>query len=229
MPRLGPGAIIGPVRYVVDLLLPPTCAGCGAEGASFCATCTWSLARREREPAGWPIGLPATIPEGILQLEWCAAFSGPVRSAIHALKYGGDRRAAGPLAAAMAARWLSAGRGGDLLTWVPVHPTRKRERGFDQAELLCRTMAAQLGLPVLGSLQRHHRTVAQHALGRAQRAANVGEAFVVPPAWRPMVAGRWVVVVDDIVTTGATLASCARALLDGGAAAVSALAVARER
>ncbi len=90
-------------------------------------------------------------------------------------------------------------------------------------------MAAELGLSVAGCLQRQHRTSAQHRLGRAQRARNTGGAFVVPDSARAMVAGRWLVVVDDIVTTGATLSGCALALLEAGAMAVSAVAVARDR
>jgi predicted amidophosphoribosyltransferase len=173
--------------------------------------------------------MPASMPDGLLQLEWCAAFSGPVRDALHALKYTGDRRLVEPLGAAMADRWRRAGRGGDTVTWVPVHPARRRDRGFDQAEELARVMAADLRLPVLGSLERRRRTAAQHALGRDERASNVGGVFGAIATERPRIAGRWFIVVDDILTTGATLSDCARALRDNGAAGVSAIVVARER
>ena len=82
------------------------------------------LRRRLYEPAGRPLGLPAAMPAGLVQVEWCATFSGPVRTAIHALKYRGERRLVEPLAAALAERWQRAGAGGDLLTWAPVHPSR---------------------------------------------------------------------------------------------------------
>jgi ComF family protein len=173
--------------------------------------------------------MPATLPPGLLQLEWCAMYSGPVRAALHALKYQGERRLADPLAEALAERWQRAGRGGDVVTWVPVHPTRRRERGFDQAEELARRMAPRVILPAAPLLARRQRTAAQHALGQAQRASNIASAFEARHELSSRYRGAWVVIVDDILTTGATLASCARALLAGGAWAVSAVTVARDR
>jgi len=173
--------------------------------------------------------MPAARPPGLLQLEWCAAYSGPVRAALHAFKYGGERRLREPLAQALADRWTRAGRGGDLVTWVPVHASRRRERGFDQAEELARDMAARLGLAAAPCLVRRQHTAAQHALGQAARVSNTAGAFEASASVHGRLASRWVVVVDDIATTGATLASCAAALLDGGARAVSAITVARDR
>jgi ComF family protein len=129
----------------------------------------------------------------------------------------------------MAARWRAAGRGGDLLVPVPVHAQRRRERGFDQAEDLARACGRALGLPVVAALERRERTAAQHALGRQQRALNVGGAFGLCEGAAGSVAGRWIVLIDDITTTGATLSGCAAALYATGALAVSALTVARER
>jgi len=169
------------------------------------------------------------MPVGLLQLEWCAMYSGPVRAALHALKYGGERRLAEPLASALADRWRQAGRGSEVVTWVPVHPSRRRERGFDQAEELALLMAATLGIPAAPLLERRQRTTAQHALGQAQRATNTTNAFRASQELSERHRGAWVLLVDDILTTGATLAACAAALLDGGAAAVSALTVARDR
>jgi ComF family protein len=217
------------MRALIDLLLPPRCPGCGREGVLLCSRCRAVLDRRLDEPPGVPLGMPASMPDGLLQLEWCAAYSGPVRQALHALKYTGDRRLAGPLGRALAERWRRAGRGGDTVTWVPVHPARRRDRGFDQAEELACVMAAALRLPLLASLERRRRTAAQHALGRDDRASNVGGVFGTMPSERVRIAGRWFVVVDDILTTGATLSDCARGLLDAGAAGVSAIVVARER
>ncbi len=195
----------------------------------LCSTCLVHLARRSDEPPGMPLGMPGALPAGILQLEWCASFTGPTRAAIHALKYDAERRLARPLGAALARRWRRAGVGGDLLSWVPVHPGRRKQRGFDQAELLARAMATAVDIPIAACLERRTRTEAQHALGREARAGNVAGAFVVPDAARGRVADRWVVLVDDVVTTGATLSGCAAALRDAGALAVSAISVARER
>lgn len=195
----------------------------------LCVACRGPLERRLAEPPGYPLGMPVAMPAGLLQLEWCASYSGSVRSAIHALKYRGERRLAEPLAAALAERWARAGAGGELLTWVPVHPSRRRERGFDQAEALARAMAIPLDLPVLGCLVRRRRTVAQHALGQEQRAHNVGGVFAAAESASAALAGRWVIVVDDVMTTGATLSGCARALLEAGVTAVSAITVARDR
>jgi ComF family protein len=152
-----------------------------------------------------------------------------VRQALHALKYRGERRLAEPLGRSIAERWRRSAIGGEILVPVPVHPARLRERGFNQAEDLARACGRVLGLPVLPALERRARTQAQHALGRGQRQANVLGAFGVRDGYARHVAGRWTVLVDDVVTTGATLSGCAAALLDAGALAVSGLAVARDR
>jgi ComF family protein len=217
------------MRNFLDLLLPPRCPGCGREGAIFCDTCAAPLRRRIGEPPGVPLGMPARMPADVVQLEWCAMYSGTVRRALHALKYGGERRLVEPLADALAARWRGAAAGGELMTWVPVHHSRRRERGFDQAEELARATAQRLDLPVYHVLERRQRTDAQHALGQQARAGNTAGAFAVPDHAQLRVRGQWVVVVDDIITTGATLAGCGRTLLDAGALAVSALCVARDR
>jgi ComF family protein len=119
--------------------------------------------------------------------------------------------------------------GGDILVPVPVHAAKKRQRGFDQAELLARGVSRELGIPMLYALQRAAKTTAQHSLGRGARASNVAAAFGVAPRFLGDVSGGWIVLVDDVVTTGATLAGCARALYESGAFAVSALTLARER
>lgn len=217
------------MRRLLDLVVPATCAGCGVEGAPLCARCAEPLRRRRHEPPGVPVGLWAPLPVGLVQLEWCATFSGPVRDALHALKYRGERRLGPLLADALAERWRRAGRGGDVLVPVPIHAARRRERGFDQAEDLAACTARELGLPWLAALERRTRTVAQHSLGRRQRALNMGGAFVVRDRDREAVADRWVIVVDDVSTTGVTLSECAAALLAAGARAVSGLTVARDR
>lgn len=214
---------------ILDGVFPATCAGCGREGALLCPRCLPALYARSGERAGVPFGLPATLPSPLVQLEWCAPFSGPVRGALHALKYAGERRLAEPLGRALAARWREAGAGGDVLVAVPVHAERARGRGYDQAVLLAEAAGRELGLPAVVALERTRATVAQYQLGRGERAANVTGAFGPHRGAAGRVAGRWVVLVDDVVTTGATLAACAATLMDAGAVAVSAIAVAHER
>jgi predicted amidophosphoribosyltransferase len=243
---------------VLDLAFPARCPGCGREGAPICDACLPALDARLDRPAGIPIGLPSDIPPPILQLEWCAPFSGVVRRALHELKYAGETRLARPLGAAVARRWARVGAGGDVLVPVPVHAERRQRRGYDQAELIARVAAADLGLPCAPILERARATVAQFDLDRATRATNVRGAFALRPPpgeidpgrdpahdpgrdpadtrpadtrpadTRPL-AGRWVVLVDDVVTTGATLSACAEPLLRAGAFGVSAITVARER
>ena len=170
------------------------------------------------------------MPLPLAQLEWCAPFSGPVRAALHQLKYGGERRLADPLGRAMAERWRAASAGGNVVVPVPVHAERARRRGYDQAVLLARAASGRLGLPCVVALERTRATRPQFDLGRKARGANVAGAFAARASPQGgSVAGAWVVLVDDVVTTGSTLVACAAALYDAGAVAVSALTVARER
>jgi predicted amidophosphoribosyltransferase len=214
---------------VLDAALPASCVGCGSEGAAVCKRCEPALDARLRTPGGVAIGLSGDLPEPLLQLEWCAPFHGVTRAALHAIKYGGEQRLADPLGAAVARRWAAVGVGADLVTHVPVHADRARQRGYDQAELIARRAAADLGLPFVTLLVRARATIAQFDLDRRDRAHNVRDAFVADPPTSVPLNGRWVLLIDDVVTTGATLAACATALFDEGALGVSAITVARER
>jgi ComF family protein len=110
----------------------------------------------------------------------------------------------------------------DLAVPVPLHPSRRRERGFNQAE----DLAQHVGLPMLVALRRVHRTVAQADLPAARRHGNVKGAFAARPDCRS-ISGKIVVLIDDVSTTGATLDACAIALKDAGAREVRALTAAR--
>jgi ComF family protein len=217
------------VNRALDLAFPAICPGCRAEGDPICAACLGTLEPHLARPAGAPIGAPAEIPAPLLQLEWVAPYGTLLRRAIHTLKYGGEQRLARPLGRALAARWQRAGRGGTVLVPVPIHAGRRRERGYDQAELLARAMASHIDLPVVAALERRRATIRQFALDRSERRANVEGAFAVGGRAGEQIANHWVVLVDDVVTTGATLGACASALRAAGALAVSAIAVAHER
>jgi ComF family protein len=215
---------------LLDIVLPAACAGCSAEGATLCPVCRRALDLRLVRPSGVPIGLPSALPAPLAQLEWCAPFSGTVRAALHQLKYSGERRLARPLGTSLAARWLAAGAGGELLVPVPVHADRARRRGYDQAVLLATEASLRLRIPCLAALERTRRTAPQFDLGRRARRTNVAGAFAMRgPSQAARIEGRWIVLVDDVMTTGATLVACAEALYGAGAVAVSAVTVARER
>jgi ComF family protein len=220
------------VGRALDAAFPARCVGCDVEGPPLCAACRPALDARLEAPAGVPIGLPGEIPAPLLQLEWCAGFRGVVRDALHQLKYAGEQRLADPMGAAIAHRWSRVGVGTDLVAHVPVHADRARIRGYDQAELIARSAARHLGLPVAPLLERHRATIAQFDLDRADRATNVTGAFGLRAgagAGPGDIQGRWILLIDDVTTTGATLAACADTLLAAGAMAVSAITVARER
>jgi ComF family protein len=158
-----------------------------------------------------------------------AALEGPLRRAVHRLKYRGRPGAARvladlllPLAEEMAGRVEGPPA---LVLPVPLFPARERQRGYNQATLLARPLAARLGLPCRTDLLRRRReTAPQVGLSREQRRENVRGAFAAGPD----VAGRTVLLVDDVATTGSTLGSAAAACLAAGASGVRAVTLARE-
>jgi ComF family protein len=149
-----------------------------------------------------------------------------VRNAIHALKYKRRRDAAVPLAALLSARLAKGDIPFDLMTSVPLHPARERERGYNQAELLAEQTARQTRSIYVRACQRTRATADQVGLDPAARRLNVQAAFA-PTSTE--LRGQRVLLIDDVCTTGATLDACAGALYAGGARAVYGLTVARAR
>lgn len=191
----------------LDLLFPPHCAGCDRVGSLLCPRC---LARIVRPPAR--------------RLEWfddvavCAEYQEPISTAIHAFKYDGQVRLAEPLGALLLSRISEIGWPVDAVCAVPLHPSRQRERGYNQAELLAAVVARTTGWRLESSgLRRVRETASQVHLDARQRRDNVDGAFAAEP---DLVSGQRVLLVDDVLTTGATLSACACALCQAGAARV---------
>jgi ComF family protein len=150
---------------------------------------------------------------------------------IHLLKFGGYEALSGPMARSMArvARTWGLGPGpGDLLVPVPMDAKRLKRRGFNQSEQLARGLAVELGLPVQArSLAKTGSARPQSRTPSERRAANVRNAFTCPPEARGDIAGRRVILVDDLVTTGATAGACLSALLDAGAGSAAVVSFGR--
>jgi ComF family protein len=211
---------------LIDLLLPPACAGCGRAGALLCDRCRGAF-RPPSDPADRFVAADAGAVIGdALSLALSAfAYEGPLRRALAALKYSGASRLASPLADASVRRLedLLAITGRATLVTVPVHVERRRSRGYDQAELIAARLAARAGLPMRSVLERVRPTTKQHGLNRVERLANLRDAFAVRTRAPPTA-----ILVDDIVTTTATLEACATVLRTAGTETVYGFSVARE-
>jgi ComF family protein len=230
-------------RTALDLALPPLCAACRepVEGNGLCPAC-WSKLSFITRPYCERLGIPFVYDPGagILSMEAIAdppayhraraavRFDEISRSLVHGLKYN-DRLELAPLMG----RWLTnAGRDllgdADALVPVPLHWRRRWARRFNQSAILAAAISAESGVPVASTaLKRVKHTAQQVGLSRPQRAANVQGAFRVPAEGKVEVAGRRLVLVDDVLTSGATVEGCARALLRAGAANVDVLIFAR--
>ena len=219
-----------PVVRLLDLVLPPACACCGLPGPAACAACLDGL---DPLPAPWCGGCGAPVPVPVPRCPACrgriegarqaVAYAGPAPAIVAALK-DGRRRA---LAAVMAERIVAAVEpppAEAVLVPVPLGPRRLRRRGFNQSLLIARELARRWGLPVAEPLARVREEGAQRGAGATARARQVAGAFALAEG-RPVPGRPWLV--DDVHTTGATLADCARALRSGGARRVGAVCFAR--
>lgn len=154
-----------------------------------------------------------------------SAHVAPLREAIHALKYNGMRVLAEPLGEILADYWRLAVLPSSIVVPVPLHEARLRQRGYNQSLLLAKSFAARVGLPVESrALIRQRNTRCQVELSPAERRINVEGAFRCHPG---ALVGECVLLIDDVLTTGATLEACASALLDAGTKEVWALTLTR--
>ena len=237
------GALRASFSLAVDFALPQLCAACrepvGAEG--LCPAC-WSKLSFIAPPYCERLGIPFPFDPGpgILSLEAIAdppayqraraavRYDDIARALVHALKYG-DRLDLAPTMG----RWMAgAGRAllaeADAIVPVPLHWRRQWARRFNQSALLAEVLAKASGVTVAHTaLKRVKATPQQVGLAKTERAQNVQGAFRVAPDGKAEVAGRRLVLVDDVLTSGATAEACSRALLRAGAAQVDVLVFAR--
>jgi ComF family protein len=237
------GATRALLRRGVNLVLPPLCPACRepVAGQALCAAC-WAKLHFIAPPYCERLGIPFAYDpgQGLLSMQAIAdppaygraraavAYDEVARALIHAFKYG-DRLDLSPILG----RWMAAaGRelvaGADGLVPVPLHWRRLWARRFNQSAALAQVIAMETGVPVIhDGLRRVKATVQQVGLTRAQRADNIQGAFRVPTGGKAGVTGRRLILVDDVLTTGATVDGCTRALLRAGASHVDVLVFAR--
>ena len=239
--RDGLRAILG---FALDVALPPLCPSCREPlglGAGLCAPC-WSKLSLIEPPYCTRLGIPFTYDPGpgLLSMEAIAnppsydraraavRYDDIARALVTSFKYG-DRLDLAP----MMGRWMArAGReltaGADALLPVPLHWRRLWARRFNQAAALANTISEISGVPVLqGAIKRMRATPQQVGLSKTERADNVQGAFRVPAEQEAHITGKRLVLIDDVLTSGATVDTCARALLRAGAAHVDVLVFAR--
>jgi predicted amidophosphoribosyltransferase len=206
----------GVLAALADLLLPRECAGCGVPGAALCRRCAALLTLPHlAQPRRFPTGFPPTVAAG--------AYDGPVRPAVNAFKERGRAELARPLGAALALAvagvlaGLSARPGPVRLVPVPSSTTALRARGRDHVRELTARAVAELraaGVPAAEArlLRRSGRAADSAGLSAAQRRANLAGTFALRPGPLELPAAAVLVVVDDVVTSGATLTEAAASL-----------------
>ncbi len=244
--KRGLGLLRSFAAFVLDIVYPPTCLCCRKATAghgALCAAC-WGQINFIEKPYCDRLGIPFAYDlgiEGLLSPEAMAhppAYAraravarfedGPVRQLVHRLKYHDRMELAEPLGA-----WMARAGGellvqADLLVPIPLHRRRLIWRQFNQAHLLAVAVGSACGRKVDPFLLRRvKRTAPQIGLSRAQRASNVQGAFAVPEEAKPLVEGRAIVLIDDVLTSGATINAAARALLRAGATRVDVIVFAR--
>jgi ComF family protein len=220
---------------LLDLIFPPRCVGCQARGAWLCAACDAQIAAKRR-PIPCPHGAPATFcPRCMQGVEHLAGvrvageYSHPLKTAIWALKFHGKRQCAGALGHLLARLWrMGPPMAAEGIVTIPMPRDRERQRGYNQAALLARACARELRLPFWErALHRTRAAPIQHGLSALERRANVVGLFACDSHAAELVTGRSVIIVDDVLTTGATLNAAAQALRAAGAVTVWGLVLAR--
>ncbi|MCR4322831.1 MAG: phosphoribosyltransferase family protein [Candidatus Azambacteria bacterium] len=213
------------VQFVLDVLFPSFCVGCNTEGSVLCTTCRSAIViqRVPTRPSG----------KSLLSVLYAATEyreQKTVSLLIAALKYHGVKHAAVHCADILTTHLLHTGftpRNDHLVVAVPLHKKRLRERGFNQAELIAKNIAAQYKIPYAprALTRREHTPPQTEVHERAKRLENVKGAFVCYNV--KTVRGKSIILIDDVTTTGATFEACAHALKAAGAKKITACAIAK--
>jgi ComF family protein len=236
--------LAGARRRTVGLVYPPSCIACGgavADPHGLCAQCWGGIGFIERpfcERLGTPfavdLGTPLLSPAAMAdppvfrRARAVARYDGVARKLVHRLKYGDRVELSLTLGRMMARAGQDVIAEADIVVPVPLHWLRLWTRRFNQAAALARVISRLSGVPLEAhALRRRKRTRQQVGLSKAERAANVQGAFAVPQPMRPVIQGKRVLLVDDVITTGSTANAASRILMRGGAACVDVLAFAR--
>jgi ComF family protein len=200
----------------LKLVFPPRCLGCGKVDVVICTTCLMTLTTTP--PPEYVQPLPP-----LTAITATAVHRGVIREAVQALKYDNTRLIAEPLGKRLTHQVRAQGWSFDMIIPVPLHSQRKRDRGYNQSELLASCVADEMKIPlVTDAIERTRLTRSQVGLSATERRLNLKDAFTGNP---DRVSGKTILLIDDVYTTGATLSGCAQALLDAGAAAVYGLTV----
>jgi ComF family protein len=231
--RLGLRSVQRWLEAGIDLVFPPRCAGCGAPGSDWCRTCDRRV-QRITPPicphCGRPLARFGHCPDCRrtpfpFEARAYAVYAGPLVPALLQLKYRPNSRLARVMSGWLEDVVRHTGWHIDLVTAVPLSVRRRRVRGYNQAELVAHRLANRLGVEIANdALVRTRDTRSQVGLDIGSRAANVEDAFGALPE---RVDGRNVLIVDDLLTTGATMAACSAELIRAGARRTFGVAVAR--
>jgi ComF family protein len=209
-------------KRLLKIFFPQVCVVCDRRANYFCARCQDKIDFLYFQPK-----LP--LLEGqIDELGILGFYTPPLSTVIKALKYQ-SLFPIGPLLGDLLYQHLPLPADIDYATAVPLHPKRHRQRGYNQAELIARQLATRLGVPYQELLirQRYSRNLAS-AKNDEERLALIDKAFVVNPAQQHSILGKNILIVDDVITTGSTLATCAKQFKQTGAKKIWAVAVAHE-
>ena len=221
---------------ILQFIYPPICLACNSalqeNDRLVCETCWQSIETVHSEDDLYQQFLAKLTSEGLISKLYAPFYfekEGKLQSIIHGLKYQGYT-SLGVKAGRKIGELIRANNDlskADALVPVPLHPQKKRERGYNQSEFICRGIEEVTGIPVRTDLlHRQKYTISQTQLSLEERKENVGDAFEINEMRRDDISGRSFILIDDVITTGSTINACAKALADAGARSVYAAAIA---